>query len=98
MHAEKHVPKRKCVVGRHLVPRDALLRIVRTPDSELKIDLTGGRIDGRGAYISPTVSAIELARKKRLLDRALKMNLPSNFYDLLLEHARVDSEEAKDDH
>ena len=83
------VPLRKCIILRQLLPRDRLVRVVRTPESRVEIDLTDGRLNGRGAYFLPTEAAILLIRKKRLLDRALKTAVPDNVY-CDLERFRID--------
>ena len=46
------------------LPKSAMFRIVRTPDGEVKLDPIG-KMNGRGAYISKSLSAIELAYKKK---------------------------------
>jgi predicted RNA-binding protein YlxR (DUF448 family) len=47
-----------------------LVRFVRTPSGGVEIDSTG-RAPGRGAYLHDCAECIEIARKKRALDRAL---------------------------
>ena len=47
---QKKIPMRSCVVTREKFEKKDLIRIVRTPESEVKIDLTG-KMNGRGAYI-----------------------------------------------
>ena len=46
----KHVPQRTCVVCRSERGKRELVRIVRTPDGEVHVDLTG-KVAGRGAYL-----------------------------------------------
>ena len=38
---EKKIPTRMCCVTREKFPKQDLLRIVKTPDGEIKVDLTG---------------------------------------------------------
>ena len=45
----KHVPQRTCVGCREVLPKRALVRIVRSGDA-VKID-PSGRLAGRGAYL-----------------------------------------------
>ncbi len=46
----RHVPMRTCVVCRDKKPKQELLRVVRTPEGEVHVDLSG-RLSGRGGYI-----------------------------------------------
>ncbi|MEN9405884.1 MAG: hypothetical protein RLZ12_168 [Bacillota bacterium] len=54
-------------------PRELLLRIVRTPEGKVILDLTNGKTPGRGAYLVPSKKNIEIIKKKRLLERTLKL-------------------------
>ncbi|MBR7159869.1 MAG: YlxR family protein, partial [Clostridia bacterium] len=47
---DKKVPMRMCVSCRQMMPKSSLLRIVHTPEGDLKIDFKGKQ-NGRGAYI-----------------------------------------------
>jgi predicted RNA-binding protein YlxR (DUF448 family) len=47
------------------------VRIVRRADGGAAVDGTG-RAPGRGAYLHANVECIELARKRRALERSLK--------------------------
>jgi len=55
-------------------PKKELIRVVRTPDGTVEIDLTGKRA-GRGAYICPDESCLELAVKAKSLEKALEQSL-----------------------
>lgn len=46
----KHVPQRTCVVCRSERGKRELVRIVRTPAGEVRVDPTG-KVAGRGAYL-----------------------------------------------
>ena len=52
MAAGKKIPMRMCVGCRQMRPKKELLRIVRTPENEIRLDRTG-KASGRGAYICP---------------------------------------------
>jgi uncharacterized protein len=52
-----------------------LLRVARRPDGTVRLDPTG-KLSGRGAYIHPTAECVDLARKRRALDRALGSTVP----------------------
>ena len=79
---EKKVPLRKCVVTNTQHPKQELLRVVRTKEGEVVIDLTG-KVRGHGAYVTKDLKVIELAQKKKTLDKALEISIPSSIYDEL---------------
>ena len=70
----RKVPMRKCVASQEMFPKKELIRIVRTPENELVIDPTGKK-SGRGAYLCAKMEYIDLAQKKKALDRALKVQV-----------------------
>lgn len=71
---------RRCLATNQSFPKKELLRIVRTPEGEVKVDLTG-KLNGKGAYISRSNEALEIARKKRVLSRALETQIPEEVYE-----------------
>ncbi|GGG80475.1 RNase P modulator RnpM [Paenibacillus radicis (ex Gao et al. 2016)] len=78
----RKVPLRKCVACQEMKPKKELIRVVRTPEEEVLIDLTGKKA-GRGAYLCGKVSCFKLAKKSRALDRALKQTVGNEIYDQL---------------
>ena len=66
-----HQPVRTCVACRQEAGKADLIRLVRKPDGRVGVD-RAGRAPGRGAYLHATAECIELARKRRSVDRALK--------------------------
>ena len=75
----KKIPMRKCLASGESVPKKDLLRIVRTPESEVKVDTTG-KLNGKGAYLKKSLEALEIAKKKNLLSRALEVNVDEEVY------------------
>ena len=71
---------RRCLATNESFPKKELLRIVRTPEGEVKVDLTG-KMNGKGAYISKSMEALELAKKKKVLSRALETEIPDSIYE-----------------
>jgi predicted RNA-binding protein YlxR (DUF448 family) len=51
-----------------------LVRIVRLKEGGVAID-RAGRADGRGAYLHDATECIEIARKRKALERALKTTI-----------------------
>ncbi len=76
----KKIPMRRCLATNESFPKKELLRIVRTPEGEVKVDLTG-KLNGKGAYISRSNEALEIARKRKVLDRALETSVPEEIYE-----------------
>ncbi len=82
--AVKKVPMRQCLALNESFPKSELFRIVRTPEGQVLVDLKG-KVNGRGAYISKSKKAIEVARKKKILDKKLEIAVPEEIYEQLLE-------------
>ena len=78
----KKVPLRTCVITKESLPKQELLRIVRTPEMEVKVDETG-KLNGRGAYICDSVDCLKKAIKSKGLERSFKVEIPQNIYDVL---------------
>ena len=76
----KKIPMRKCIVTQERFPKKELLRIVRTPEGTLEVDLTGKR-NGHGAYMKKDLSVFETAKKKRVLQSALETEIPEEFWE-----------------
>lgn len=79
----KKIPLRKCIATNELLEKNQLLRIVKTPEGQIKIDPTG-KLNGRGAYLKKTVEAVEIARQKNLLRRALGVDIDEQLYTDIL--------------
>lgn len=75
---------RKCVASGEMKPKKELVRIVRSKEGEVSIDLTGKK-SGRGAYLSLDRDIIELAQKKNLLANHLGSPINPSLYEQLLE-------------
>ncbi|WP_066365156.1 RNase P modulator RnpM [Neobacillus fumarioli] len=84
MNRPRKVPMRKCVATGEMRPKKELVRIVRTKEGEVSIDLTGKK-SGRGAYLSKNKEAILQAKKKNILASHLEVNINDSLYDELLE-------------
>lgn len=88
---QKKVPQRKCVVCNDRDSKRSLLRIVKTKEGEIFLDLTG-KANGRGAYICASAECIEKAVKTRALNRAFKMEISQEVYDKLKEELKKHEE------
>lgn len=81
---QKKVPMRKCVATGEMKPKKELVRIVRSKEGEVSIDLTGKK-SGRGAYLSKEKEAVLLAKKKNILANHLQVSIEDSLYEDLLE-------------
>ena len=80
----KKIPMRSCVVTREKLPKSELLRIVRTPDNNILVDLTG-KLNGKGAYIKKDSIVVDKAKKSKILDRMLDTTIPDSIYEEINE-------------
>ena len=90
MSTNKKIPLRKCVATGEMLPKKAMIRVVRSKEGEVSVDTTGKK-SGRGAYVSKSEEAVELARKKNILERQLEAKIPSEIYEELITLIRRES-------
>ena len=77
-------PVRTCVACREGKPKAEMLRVVRTPDGEIRIDPTG-KCAGRGAYVCNEPSCVEKCVKKRIFDKVFGVRLSDEDYASIAE-------------
>lgn len=80
----KKIPMRSCVVTKEKFPKAELLRIVRTPDG-IVIPDESGKLNGKGAYIKKDVSVLEKAKKSKILEKVLEVEISDMVYDKISE-------------
>lgn len=81
---QRKIPMRTCVVSHEKCEKKDLIRVVRTTDGNVLIDSTG-KLNGRGAYLKKDKEVFEKARKSKVLDRHLEVEVPDSLYDELNE-------------
>ena len=79
----KKIPMRSCVVTQEKLPKSELIRVVRTPDLNVVVDLSG-KLNGKGAYLKKDIDTIEHARKSKILNKKLEIDVPDSIYDELI--------------
>ena len=84
----KTIPLRTCVITHEKLPKQERLRIVRTPENDIKIDLTG-KLNGHGAYIKKDREVIEKARKNKALEKHLEISITDDKYDEMINSLEV---------
>ena len=62
----KKIPLRKCTGCGEMFDKRTLVRVVKSPDGEVSLDLTG-KASGRGAYVCKNPGCLNMARKKNHL-------------------------------
>ena len=78
----KKIPLRTCIVTKEKLPKQELIRVVRTPDKEIIIDETL-RANGRGAYLKKDLEVFERAKKTKALNKALEVEVPDTLFEEL---------------
>jgi len=78
----RKVPMRKCVGCNQMFEKKSLLRIVRSNEGEVSVDVTGKK-NGRGAYLCQNKQCLEQAFKKRAIERALEISLDDELKNLI---------------
>ena len=73
--AIRHVPIRTCIATGEKRPKNEMIRLVRLDSGEVVIDLKG-KEKGRGANLTQTSEAFDLAVKKKIITKALKLEKP----------------------
>lgn len=88
MQARK-LPMRRCTgCGEHFA-KSALIRVLRTPEGEITLDLVGKK-SGRGAYICKSAECLKKARKSRRIESALECSIPDEIYARMEEELSVE--------
>ncbi|MBI2867628.1 MAG: YlxR family protein [Chloroflexi bacterium] len=82
------LPQRTCVGCGKVTDKRALLRVVRVPSGEIRLDATG-KAPGRGAYICSDIRCWESALKRKRLARVLKVSLTTLDEARVLQEARA---------
>lgn len=80
----KKIPMRQCLGCREMKPKRELVRVVRSPQGEISVDLKG-KAPGRGAYVCRSQACLSQALKSKALDRNLNIAIPQEIYDALIK-------------
>ena len=77
---QKKIPMRRCCGCNEQKPKKELIRVVRSPEGEISLDLTG-KASGRGAYICNSLDCLKKARKSHRIDRTFEITVSDEIYD-----------------
>ena len=83
MH-QKKIPMRMCTGCGEMKPKRELVRVAKSPEGEVSLDLTGKK-PGRGAYVCRSADCLRAARKARRFERAFSCRIPDEVYDRMEE-------------
>lgn len=83
MKAKREV-KRMCVGCGEMFDKRELIRVVKSPECEVSLDLTGKK-NGRGAYVCNNPECLKKARKRKSIERAFSMKIEDAVYDKMEE-------------
>ncbi len=76
----RKIPTRMCIGCGEMKPKKELIRIVKTKEGEISLDLTGKK-SGRGAYICNNLKCFQKARKAKKLERSFSCQISDEIYD-----------------
>ncbi len=82
--AEKKIPLRKCVGCNEMKPKKELIRVVKSPEGDVSIDLIGKK-SGRGAYICHSKECFLKAKKQKRFEKTLGTEIPESVYEIMLK-------------
>ena len=83
----KKIPLRMCTGCGEMFDKRTLVRVVKSPDGEVSLDLTGKKA-GRGAYVCKNTECLKKARKKRAFERAFSMQISDDVYSSMEEEMK----------
>lgn len=75
---------RMCLGCQEMKPKKELIRVVRSPEGDISIDMTGKKA-GRGAYICKDINCLEKAIKAKRFEKALEVKISEEIYQKLRE-------------
>lgn len=79
----KKIPMRSCVITKEKFPKKELIRVVKTKEGNVEIDLTG-KMNGHGAYLKRDKDVILKAKQSKALDHYLETTINDEIYDKLI--------------
>ena len=87
----KKIPQRMCLGCREHKDKKELVRVVRSPEGEVSVDLTG-RKNGRGAYICRSKDCLKKARKQKAISKAINCEITDEVFEQLLIQIEEDED------
>lgn len=91
---KRKIPLRKCMGCNEMKPKKELVRVVRSPEGEISLDLKG-RKPGRGAYVCHDLACLEKAIKDKRFERAFECRIPADIYDSMKKELQSNKNDEK---
>ncbi len=82
MAAVKKIPLRKCTGCGEMKPKKELVRVIKTVEEQILMDLTG-KMNGRGAYVCRDEECLKRAIKTKAIERSLGVSVSDEVYEQL---------------
>lgn len=79
---QKKIPMRMCIGCGENKPKKELIRIVKSSEGEISLDMTGKK-SGRGAYICPNQDCFTKAIKNHRLEKSFSCKISPEIYEEL---------------
>ena len=76
----KKIPQRMCTGCMEMKPKKELIRVVKSSEGEISLDLTGKK-SGRGAYVCNSLECLKKARKTRRFEKAFSCQISEEIYN-----------------
>lgn len=80
----KKIPQRMCTGCMTMKTKKELIRVVKSKEGEVSIDLTGKK-PGRGAYICKSIDCLEKSVKSKRIERNLETKINDELFQKLRE-------------
>lgn len=74
-------------------PKKELIRIVRSAEGEISLDLTGKK-SGRGAYICKSTECLNKARKARRLEKSFSCRIEPEVYEVMENELAAENDQS----
>lgn len=87
---QKKIPMRLCIGCGQNQPKKNMIRVVKSPEQEISLDLTGKK-SGRGAYLCKNPSCLAQAMKQHRLERSFSCKISQEVYERM-QHVLSESE------
>ncbi len=76
----KKIPQRTCIGCKTVKPKFELIRIVKSADNDISIDVTGKK-NGRGAYICKDEECLNKIIKTKKLEKVFDRDISTELYE-----------------
>ena len=78
----RRIPLRRCSGCGEMKAKKELIRVIRTPEETIELDLTGKK-NGRGTYVCRNAECLRLAERSKAIERSLNIVIPAEIYERL---------------